>query len=272
MDRNEVHNQDENLHSAMAEAVGALGVDPKPTAHTTAFQSLERKPLPLKKTKRLIRPKKPLPKASVLVPLMLISFILGFGGAYFINQKGSTTADNSFLTSHTKLPAKTKTNPIYNGWDAYCKPDAGTCIRYPSDWTANEIEGFENSSQTAFVTMSLAATKDRSTGVGYIASISDLTIPNPNLKVLGVVVGNRPTYAIYDTAYIKQNDLKVGDTKPILIGAYTFTNNSGALMDVVGTPDAAGYAAISDSASAQAWFKSANGQLVLKAVQSFYYQ
>ena len=58
----------------------------------------------------------------------------------------------------------------------------------------------------------------------------------------------------------------------MLIGTYGFTNDAGALMDVVGTPDSSGYAAISDAAHAQAWFSSPEGKTVLKAVQSFYYQ
>src|SRR5579862_5889270 len=220
---------DEQLHSAMAEAIGAVGIDQKQAANEPPpFQTLKPKPKPKPRlTRQVSGPVRVIPKATIFIPVILIGFAVGFVGSYLLWHNGSEPKVEVLSGSGTAT--KTPNNPIYNGWQTYCKTDVGACYKYPADWTANVVNGYENKAQTEFVAMTKEPTKDSSLSDAYVVSIDDLAIANKNLKVVGLVVGMRPSYAIYDESYLTTNDIKAGETKNMTVGTYTFTSNAGQL-------------------------------------------
>lgn len=272
MQKPEIDQTEKQLHSAMAEAIGAIDIDQKNVANDPPpFQTLKPKPEPKPKLANQISgPVRVVPKATVFIPVILLGFAVGFLGSYFLWHNG--TEPKAVILSGSGTSTKTPNNPIYKGWATYCKADVGACYKYPSDWTANVVNGYENKAQTAFVAMTKEPTKDSSLSDAYVASIDDLAIPTKNLKVVGLVVGMRPSFAIYDTAYLTSSGIKAGETKNMIVGTYAFTSNSGQLLSLVGTPNSNGYAAISTIQQGRDWFSSADAQAVKKSVQSFYYQ
>lgn len=204
----------------------------------------------------------------------------------------SSSAGESYLPFHILkqssatqpviAPVKVVTNPVvttpvslvpdsYNGWNTNCVKALKACIKTPPDWVANQYNGYENQAQTQYAALSLENVKDQSKADALIVSVDDFVVSNSNLKVVGLIVSNKPSYAVYDTSYINSNGIKPGATVNILVGSYTFSGSTG-MASLVGSADTNGTKAITTVDAARAWFVSADAQQVFKVVRSFYYQ
>lgn len=214
-----------------------------------------------------------------VIAILALWFINSSAGAsylpfHFLKAKNDLkpVATNVKINSAPVVTPKVSSSPsIYNGWDTKCVNALKACIKVPSGWISNPYGGYENTAKTQYAELAVENVKDNSSADALIVSIDELATPNSSLKVVGLIFGSKPTYAIYDTNYISANQLKVGATKNILIGNYTFTGPTGQ-ASLVGTPDDNGIKAITSISQARAWFATTDAQQVLKVVRSFYYQ
>lgn len=173
----------------------------------------------------------------------------------------------------TTVTPKAPTGP-YAGWKTYCDSTTVSCIQYPPDWApvAGFPGAFESSTQTGYVSLIPGGTNvDEALNTAYICSVTNLNTSAGPLDIVGYIVSNQPGYVVYDTSYVSNNGIKVGVTKRIIDGNYSFTGKNGPIS-LVATPDSNGYAAITTFNEAQAWFTGADAQTDLKILESFYYQ
>ena len=213
-----------------------------------------------------------------VVIIIAVLVVLGGAGAYVYHrdhkQKVPTSARTSTSTSNGKTSTSTtsKTDP-YAGWKTYCDATTSSCVRYPAAWIS--VDGFpgafENSSNTAYISLAAGTNKDRAQDTAYIYSVDSLTTTGGPLDIVGYVVNNKPQYSVYNASYVATNDVKAGVTMQIVDGNYAFDAKSGTIS-LVATPGATGYTAITSTEQAKAWFTTPEAQADLLAMKSFYYQ
>jgi hypothetical protein len=155
----------------------------------------------------------------------------------------------------------------------YCDSTTASCIKYPSDWVgvAGFPGAFGNSTNTAYVSLEAGTNKDEAQGMAYIYSVDSLTTSATPLDIVGYIVNDKPGYAVYSASYVSTNNIKVGVTIQIVDGNYAFNAKVGTIS-LVATPGVNGYAAITGTEQAKAWFTTSEAQDDLLALKSFYYQ
>jgi hypothetical protein len=208
---------------------------------------------------------------SILVITIVLLAIAGVSWRVLASNKNTT--DNHANNKQTNLSSnnsKQTTDP-YAGWKTYCSTTVKACFKYPSDWAQSKYGGFENSTATEYVSLNDPTTKDGGSGTAYIASIEDFNSSIKDLKILGIIVDNKPSFNVYNTSYISSNIIKVGETKDIDYVNHMFLGKTG-LAGLVGTPAVNGYASMHTIDQAKSWFNSNEAGTVLKVLQSFYYQ
>ncbi len=209
-----------------------------------------------------------------IIEIVLVVLVIGALAAIGLLVYLQHTTTKPTVATNSQQKSTTVTHPPtdpYQGWQTYCDSTVKACIKYPSDWVASQYGGLENPACTEYASLTGPTSKDRGSSPAYIVSIDDLSTPVSDLKILGTVVDNKPGYSIYNASYISQNNIHVGGTQEIASANYRFTGKTGD-AGLVGTPCANGYAAITTSDQAKAWFNSTEGKTVLKVVQSLYYQ
>lgn len=217
---------------------------------------------------------------GVLAVIVVLAAAGGVGAyVYHKNHKAKTTTSSTGNSTSTgtktgSTSGTTQTSDPYAGWKTYCDGTASSCIKYPSTWIAvNGFPGaFENSTNTAYISLEAGTSKDRAQATAYIYSVEGLSTSGPSLDIVGYVVGNKPAFGVYNSAYVSTNDIKAGATAQLVDGNYAFNAKDRSTISLIATPGAAGYAAITTSDQARAWFTTQEAQDALLVMRSFYYQ
>ena len=213
---------------------------------------------------------------EVLIVIALAVVVAG-AGLYLYhkhadnNKKTTTSSSTKSSTSANQQGSNTANSDPYSGWRTYCDSTVKACIKYPSDWVASQYGGLQNSACTEYASLTGPTNKDRASDTAYIASIGALATPVSDLKIVGMVVNNKPSYAVYNDSYLTQNNIQVGATQAIADVNYNFTGTTSDAA-LVGTPCANGYSTITTLGQAKDWFNTTDAKTVLKVVQSLYYQ
>lgn len=212
---------------------------------------------------------------------MVIIVIAAAGGVgayvYHKNHKAKTTSSTSTSSSttgpKTGSTGGTTTDP-YAGWKTYCDSTTSSCVKYPSTWIS--VTGFpgafENFAKTAYISLEAGTSKDRAQDAAYIYSVESLPTSGSPLDIVGYVVGNKPGFAVYDSSYVSANNIKTGTTVQLVDGNYAFNAKNASTVSLVATPDTEGYATITTSEQAKAWFTTQEAQDGLLVMKSFYYK
>jgi hypothetical protein len=213
--------------------------------------------------------------SSIFVILLIVVLAcLGFTGYNVMNKKAVIKNQTMAATQQPedKNQGIQKIKDEYEGWKTTCDDIVRACYKHPADWATDQYNtGLENPAHTEYVSLSGSTVKDGGSGSAYIASIVDLSTPIADLKIVGTVIENQPSYAIYNTSYLSANNVKVGNTQDISYINHRFSGKTGdASFD--GTPSSGGYASIKTLDQAKAWFNTTEARTVLKVIQSFYYQ
>lgn len=216
--------------------------------------------------------------------VLFVVAALGLGG-FFVwrhnhnkHETASQTTSKSTGSSSTQKQTsqqKQQTADPYAGWQTACDDAAKACYRYPSDWVVSPYNGYQNSADTAYVQLQGHNNKDQSVDEVYIASIDDFNTSGLDLKIVGIVAtdNHAPGYVVYDSSYVEQQGLAVGQTRQLIVGNATFHDKGSTETSSFGaSPGANGYAAITNMDQAKAWFGTAEAKTCLKVLQSFYYQ
>ncbi len=215
---------------------------------------------------------------GVLLTVVVVVAVVGTGAYLYhkhsvdnkkVNSTTSSTTNTTTSTNHQGL--NTAGTDPYAGWKTYCVPTVKACVKYPSDWVTSQYGGLQNSACTEYASLTGPTNKDTSSDIAYIVSIDDFSTSISSLKIVGMVVNNKPSYSVYNAPYLSQNNIQVGATQAIADVNYNFTGNTGN-AGLVGTPCANGYSSITTLDQAKDWFNTAEGKTVLKVIQSFYYE
>ena len=200
-----------------------------------------------------------------LLIVLVIVVVLVTAGWYVYRHNHSSSTKTTAQTSSGQI-----VNP-YAGWKTYCILSA--CYQYPSNW--NAVAGFpgdfDNSTDTAYVSLEPGTSKDSAEDASYIVSVESLPNSTTPLDIVGSVVNDKPIYQVYSASYISANNVKPGTTQVIVDGNYFFEIPNGTLS-LVGTPGANGYAAITSFDQAKAWFSTSEAKADLLVLKSLYFQ
>lgn len=203
-----------------------------------------------------------------IIGAICVVIVVGLAGWYVFQNRDTRTKNNSSTTSKT---SNAKPADSYAGWKTYCDTEnTKGCFKYPNDWVASQYGGYENSTQTAYVNYSGYNNKDQASDTAYVAQISEVTNSSLNLKIVGSVYKNVPSYSIFNAADVAT--LKVGEDTTVVTVNPEFQRNPGEDMSFTATPGASGIKAITTLDQAKAWFSTPEAQNCLKVLQSFYYQ
>ena len=204
---------------------------------------------------------------EVLVAIVVIA-VLGFGGwLVWHNHQSKKIVD----TTKSQASKATKIAPVdpYAGWKTYCDTaNAKGCFKYPNDWVDSQYGGYENSTQTAYIDFSGYNNKDQASNSAYVAQVADVNDTSLNLKIIGSVYNNVPSYAIFNASDV--TTLKAGEDATIVTVNPEFQRNPGEDMSFMATPGFNGIKAITTLDQAKAWFSSPEAQASLKVLESFH--
>ncbi len=201
--------------------------------------------------------------------LLLLITILAIGGTgwYVYNKNREVPVQNS----QQNQPIEHSQSNGYEGWGEYCDDSVKACIKYPSDWIKSEYGGLQNTSCTQYVSLTGSTIKDAGKARAYIASVDNLEDPDLDLKILGIIVDTRPSYSVYDSSYVKANNIESHKSYEIDYINHRFDGKNGE-VGLDGTPCADGYKLISTFEQAKSWFSSNDGQIVFRVIRSFFYK
>jgi hypothetical protein len=226
-------------------------------------------------------------KKVVLAICIVILGIAG-GATLYISQKHQsdsllaqkTVLQNQLTVAQAKYDSIKQAGKIKtDSWKQYCDSFAPFCLKYPSDWKleANPLyftddqrmyATITNPGKTVTVSYVNPLVKDGSYGSAHIVNVSEMTVGNQKLKLIGSYPVSSGTYSPHYIV-VNQNSLAGGTPGAIGHDQSSSLFGVGKYTDISLSGYYSGSNKITSQAQAEAWFSSIDGKTVQAIFESF---